>query len=61
MSNPVSVLPTPEASSLQADERFAHTIDRREQLYMALFVFWLIPMILWHIGCFVVNKTRQLL
>jgi hypothetical protein len=61
MSNPVSVLPAPESAGLHADERFAHTIDRREQLHMLFFIVWLVPTILWYLCCFVVSKTHQLL
>lgn len=60
MSNPLSTVAASESTALQQDERFAHTVDRQEQLYMVMFVFWLVPLVVWHIGCFVAQKMLQL-
>ena len=59
MSTPSSTLPISESNhtTINEDERFAHEVDRWEQLYLVLFIFWLVPMVIWHALCFIAKKV----
>lgn len=58
MTTPSSTLPINESNhaTINDDERFAHEVDRWEQLYIVLFIFWLVPMVIWHALCFIAKK-----